>query len=87
LTSLSVEIEGHALGGGMLKLEPSEAENVLLATGHGRIAPLMAELDRLVRAGRVADSGWLRMTSYDCARAPWHSSSGAMPGAKAHEPA
>ncbi len=28
LTRLSVEIEGHPLGGGMLKLEPTEAENV-----------------------------------------------------------
>ena len=31
LTSLSVELEGHALGGGLLKLEPSEAKSVLLA--------------------------------------------------------
>jgi len=30
-TQLSAEIEGHALGGGMLKLEPTEAENVLLS--------------------------------------------------------
>jgi adenine-specific DNA-methyltransferase len=31
LTELSSEIEGHALGGGMLKLEPSEARRVLVA--------------------------------------------------------
>ncbi|BAM02809.1 N-6 DNA methylase [Phycisphaera mikurensis] len=31
LTSLSVEIEGHGLGGGMLKLEPGEAARVLVA--------------------------------------------------------
>jgi hypothetical protein len=31
LTELSAEIEGHALGGGMLKLEPTEAGRVLLA--------------------------------------------------------
>jgi adenine-specific DNA-methyltransferase len=31
LTRLSVELEGHALGGGMLKLEPKEAGNVLVA--------------------------------------------------------
>lgn len=31
LTELSAEIEGHALGGGMLKLEPREAGRVLLA--------------------------------------------------------
>jgi hypothetical protein len=30
LTRLSVEIEGHALGGGMLKLEPTEAGRVML---------------------------------------------------------
>jgi hypothetical protein len=31
LTELSAEIEGHALGGGMLKLEPTEAGRVLVA--------------------------------------------------------
>ena len=31
LTALSVEIEGHGLGGGMLKLEPGEAARVLVA--------------------------------------------------------
>ena len=31
LTALSVEIEGHSLGGGMLKLEPREAARVLVA--------------------------------------------------------
>ena len=36
LTRLSVEIEGHALGGGMLKLEPTEAGNVLLPAPDGR---------------------------------------------------
>lgn len=30
LTALSAELEGHALGGGMLKLEPREAANLLL---------------------------------------------------------
>ena len=30
LTRLSCELEGHALGGGLFKLEPSEAENVLV---------------------------------------------------------
>jgi adenine-specific DNA-methyltransferase len=56
LTAFSVEIEGHALGGGMLKLEPSEAENVVLAAANGSSAPLMEELDRLVRSGREADA-------------------------------
>lgn len=31
LTKLSCELEGHALGGGLFKLEPSEAESVLIA--------------------------------------------------------
>jgi hypothetical protein len=55
LTRLSVEIEGHALGGGMLKLEPTEAERVLLPSpfaANGRLADLVGELDGLVRAGR-----------------------------------
>jgi hypothetical protein len=30
LTQLSCEIEGHPLGGGMLKLEPREASRVLI---------------------------------------------------------
>jgi adenine-specific DNA methylase len=33
LTQLSCELEGHPLGGGMLKLEPGEAANVLLTDG------------------------------------------------------
>ncbi len=34
LTFLSAEIEGHSLGGGMLKLEPGEARKVLVALPH-----------------------------------------------------
>ena len=34
LTFLSTEIEGHSLGGGMLKLEPGEARKVLVALPH-----------------------------------------------------
>jgi hypothetical protein len=30
LSQLSAEVEGHPLGGGMLKLEPSEAERTLV---------------------------------------------------------
>ena len=33
LTVLSCEVEGHALGGGLLKIEPAEARNVILAQG------------------------------------------------------
>ena len=32
---LSCELEGHPLGGGMLKLEPGEARNVLLTPDKG----------------------------------------------------
>jgi len=54
LTRLSVEIEGHAMGGGMLKIEPSEAERVLVAISKGstrRLDKLAKDLDILVRAG------------------------------------
>jgi adenine-specific DNA methylase len=59
LTRLSVEIEGHALGGGMLKLEPTEAENVLIACPDVQIARLLSlteELDMLIRKGDVSSA-------------------------------
>jgi len=69
LTQLSVEIEGHSLGGGMLKLEPTEAEQVLVPLGAEKM-PLTAdtktEFDVLLRAGEtdrareVADELFLR---------------------------
>jgi adenine-specific DNA-methyltransferase len=52
LARLSMEIEGHAMGGGMLKVEPSEAERVRVPT-----FPLtwqidaLAEIDRMLRLG------------------------------------
>lgn len=50
LTSLSCELEGHPLGGGMLKLEPSEAENVLVALPYPKDSTgLVNELDELLR--------------------------------------
>jgi predicted RNA methylase len=55
LTRLSAEIEGHAMGGGMLKLEPTEAQSVLLAAPrqrNGKLRQLAAELDALVRMGK-----------------------------------
>lgn len=80
LTRLSVEIEGHALGGGMLKIEPTEAERVLLPSpfaANGRLAELAGELDGVVRAGRydaahdLADAVLLRdgqgLTESECA--------------------
>ena len=52
LTSLSVELEGHALGGGMLKLEPREARNVLLAVPDDVFdATLFERVDTLLRDG------------------------------------
>ncbi|MGA9630881.1 MAG: N-6 DNA methylase [Candidatus Acidiferrales bacterium] len=51
LTRLSCEIEGHPLGGGMLKLEPSEAERVLVALPVPQdAAGLVKQLDCLLRA-------------------------------------
>lgn len=56
LTRLSAELEGHAMGGGMLKIEPSEAERIVLA--RSRLSPqelqaLGQELDLLLRAGKA----------------------------------
>jgi len=49
-TRLSCELEGHPLGGGMLKLEPSEAESVLIALPFPKdSARLVYELDCLLR--------------------------------------
>ncbi len=59
LTRLSVEVEGHALGGGMLKLEPTEAENCVLATPNvrnGKLKELASELDTLVRMGKEVEA-------------------------------
>ena len=47
LTTLSCELEGHALGGGVLKIEPSEARRVLLAPG----LDLSEEQKELLRSG------------------------------------
>ncbi len=53
LTQLSVEIEGHALGGGLLKLEPTEAESVLLpfVPTDDRLKDLAVEFDEIARTG------------------------------------
>ena len=78
LTRLSVELEGHALGGGMLKLEPGEAQRVALACPGmrpRRLEELAAELDRLLRRGdaetarQLADRTILReagLSKLDC---------------------
>lgn len=56
LTLLSCEVEGHSLGGGMLKLEPREALEVALSLpallrDRERVRLLTLEMDRLVRDG------------------------------------
>jgi len=55
LTELSAELEGHALGGGLLKLEPSAAQAVLLPVPANSAAEpeamLWRALDRLARSG------------------------------------
>lgn len=55
LTGLSAEIEGHAMGGGMLKLEPTEAQSVILPLPGVALEDLAREVDELLRAGRRED--------------------------------
>ncbi len=57
LTALSSEVEGHSLGGGMLKLEPTEAEMLLIPnlSRNRDGADFEIEVDRLVRAGSAAE--------------------------------
>lgn len=43
LTKLSCELEGHALGGGVLKLEPSEAGNVLVINSQAARSRALSE--------------------------------------------
>ncbi|HEY4943126.1 MAG TPA: class I SAM-dependent methyltransferase [Rhizomicrobium sp.] len=54
LTGASAEIEGRSYGGGVLELEPTEAERVLMPAKLNGAMP-MPECDRLVRAGRLDD--------------------------------
>lgn len=59
LTRLSTELQGHAMGGGLLKLEPTEAQAVRIATP--ALAPavlkaLVDKLDALLRQGKAADA-------------------------------
>lgn len=54
LTAASAEIEGRSYGGGVLELEPTEAERMLVPTKLQGALPL-GEVDRLVRAGRLAE--------------------------------
>jgi adenine-specific DNA-methyltransferase len=59
LTRLSAEIEGHPLGGGMLKLEPTEAERVVVANATMKkteAVGLVRELDRMIRVEKEQDA-------------------------------
>lgn len=50
LTRLSVEIEGHSLGGGMLKMEPTEAKSTLIPISDNPCCTaVFDEIDRLCR--------------------------------------
>ena len=54
LTAASAEIEGRSYGGGVLELEPTEAERLLMpAMLNGAMS--LAETDRLTRSGRLDD--------------------------------
>ena len=54
LTAASAEIEGRSYGGGVLELEPTEAERLLMPA---KLGPAMSlqEADRLVRQDRLSD--------------------------------
>jgi len=57
LTMLSCEIEGHALGGGMLKLEPSEAKRVSIPVpGFTPTKEDIARIDSMLRMGQFRDA-------------------------------
>src|SRR3989338_3503439 len=54
LTAASAEIEGRSYGGGVLELEPTEAERLLMPAILNGAMPL-TECDKLTRAGRLKD--------------------------------
>ena len=54
LTAASAEIEGRSYGGGVLELEPTEAERLLMP-GHLAQALPIDECDSLIRSGRLED--------------------------------
>jgi adenine-specific DNA-methyltransferase len=76
LTAASAEIEGRSYGGGVLELEPTEAERLLMPARLAAALPL-AECDRLVRAGRLEQAldendrlvlaGQMGLSRADCA--------------------
>lgn len=52
LTAASAEIEGRSYGGGVLELEPTEAEKLLMPVTLGNALPV-EECDALIRAGQL----------------------------------
>lgn len=54
LTAASAEIEGRSYGGGVLELEPTEAERLLMPGILEHALPV-DECDRLLRSGRLGD--------------------------------
>lgn len=56
LARLSGELEGHAMGGGMLKIEPREAEAAILPKPVAAVNGLIKELDKLLRVGKGAQA-------------------------------
>lgn len=81
LTWLSAELEGHGMGGGMLKLEPGEASQVVLAIPHlppHRVLALTKLADDLMRHGDYMGTlahvdlevleGGLELSREDCLR-------------------
>jgi hypothetical protein len=55
LTMLSAELVGRSYGGGVLKLEPSEAERLVVVPPAVDYARMLDDVDRLVRSRRYAD--------------------------------
>jgi adenine-specific DNA methylase len=55
LTAAASEIEGRSYGGGVLELEPTEAERVLIPADLSEEALPLDEIDGLVRQGRLSE--------------------------------
>ncbi len=53
LTLLSVELVGRSYGGGVLKLEPTEAEAALLPVAGEPLSPRLGKIDELLRRGNL----------------------------------
>lgn len=55
LTGASAEIEGRSYGGGVLELEPTEAERLLMPDAKALAAAIpLAEADEMIRKGKIA---------------------------------